>query len=308
MNHTDIAKQLNTLRDFLRFGASQFNRQALFFGHGTASAIDDAQALIAHALHLPPVLDASILDARLLDEEKRDILALFEKRMTQRVPVPYLTQRAYFCELPFYVDERVLIPRSPIAELIQSRFKPFYLGAPPEAILDLCTGGGCIGIATAYAFEDAEVVLSDISEDALTVATKNIVMHGLEDRVRICQSDLFQNVAGKYDIIVTNPPYVDAEDLADMPEEFGHEPVQALASGTLGLDHPLQIFLQAADHLTGTGLLIMEVGNSAGHLASMFPDIDFNWVNLEQGGQGVLVMSHLELEEFTPLLKARMAV
>ena len=302
MLEASALQELSTLRDFLRYGISQFSQHGLYFGHGTDSAFDETWALLAYSLHLSPEMDEALLDARLLSSEKVEIIALFEKRITQRLPVPYITQTAYFSGLPFYVDERVLIPRSPMAEIIQKDFKPYYIGESPSRILDLCTGSGCIGIAAAMQVPDAEIVLADIDRNALDVARVNVERFNLMHQISLCQGDLLSAVEGKFDIILANPPYVDSEDMADMPEEFGHEPEHALASGEDGLFHPLQILKQAADYLTEQGVLFLEVGNSAYHLMQQFPDSEFNWVELAHGGQGILAISQLELGQFNHLL------
>ena len=275
--------ELSSIRDFLRFGVTLFESHDLFYGHGTSSALEDARVLIAHALHLPLSFNGGVFDETFFDAK---LLA---------------------AELPFYVNEDVLIPRSPIAQLIKDKCKPYYYGPEPTEILDLCTGSGCIGISAALYFEGAAVVLSDISDKALTVARKNVKHYELEDQMTLVQSDLFKSIQGAFDIILTNPPYVDAEDLADMPDEYHHEPDIALASGVLGLDHPLKILRQAHGFLKETGMLIMEVGNSAGHLAAIFPEFDFHWVQLNEGGHGVLAISKLELEALLPLVESRVS-
>ena len=308
MDIEKAASQLLTIRDLLRFGVSSFHRSEIFYGHGTDNAWDEALSLILHALDLPMDIDREVLDARLLDDERRAILQLFVDRIEKRIPVPYLTGKAWFCGLEFIVDERVLVPRSPIAEIIEAGFRPWYQGEYPYRILDLCAGSGCIGIACAYAFEDAEVVLADISDDALDVAELNIRKHNCWDRVETLQSDLFSNVSGIFDLIVCNPPYVDNEDLFSMPVEYQHEPAIALASGELGLDHPLQILRDAAHYLTEDGVLVMEVGNSGVHLEEAYPGIDFNWVECKRGGHGVLVVSKAELEYYADQLALEPAV
>jgi ribosomal protein L3 glutamine methyltransferase len=302
MNTHEIAQQLYTVRDFLRFGVTRFGEADIYYGHGTDNAWDEALSLVLSVLHLPVDSSEHILDARLLEQEKLNILAMFQRRIEDRVPVPYLTHTAWFCGLPFYVDERVLIPRSPIAELIKSRFKPWYQGDYPYQMLDLCTGSGCIGIACAFAFPDAEVVLADISEDALAVAERNIAKHELQASVFTQRSDLFSDIDGIFDIIVSNPPYVDNDDLFSMPAEFRHEPTLALASGELGLHHPVQILQQAAQFLTDDGLLILEVGNSGRHLEAMYPGVEFNWIECQNGGHGVLAISKAELEYYADQL------
>ncbi|NRB42365.1 MAG: 50S ribosomal protein L3 N(5)-glutamine methyltransferase [Pseudomonadales bacterium] len=296
MNQDKIVDELFTLRDYLRFGLSCFRKAGIFYGHGTDNAWDEALALIIHALHLPMDMDKEVLDARLTRDERLAVLDLFAQRIEKRVPVPYLTQQAWFCGLEFFVDERVLIPRSPINEMIQAGFKPWYQGDYPERILDLCTGSGCIGIACAYAFDEADIVLADLSNEALEVAAKNIEKHDLQDQVQTCQSDLFADIEGPFDLIVSNPPYVDVEDFSLMPDEYQHEPDMALVSGQLGLQHPLQILQQGKDYLTDDGILVLELGNSGRHLEALLPDVDFNWVEFDGGGHGVLVISKVELE------------
>jgi ribosomal protein L3 glutamine methyltransferase len=290
-----VVRDLHSLRDFLRWSVSSFNRSGVFFGHGTDNAWDEALHLINHVLHLPAGGDERFLDARLTQGEKEQIIALVNRRVEERIPAPYLTGEAWFAGLKFKVDERVLIPRSPIGELIEHCFQP-WLASEPASILDLCTGSGCIGIACAYAFPEASVDISDISPDALAVAKDNIRQHRLENRVRAVQSDLFANLAGeKYDLIVSNPPYVDAADLAAMPEEFRHEPVLALESGSDGLDFTRRLLAQVAEHLNPGGVLIVEVGNSWPALEAAFPDLPLVWIEFERGGGGVFMLS---LESF----------
>lgn len=292
----EIVDHLHSVRDYIRFGTSRFNEAQLYFGHGSDNAWDDALALVLHALHLGQQGREQILDARLTPGEGRAILALFIRRIEGRIPVPYLTGEAWFAGLKFKVDERVLIPRSPIAELIEVGFSP-WLADEPATILDLCTGGGCIGIGCAYAFPDAEVVLSDISADALVVAGENIEQHSLTSRVRTVESDLFSGIAQRFDLIVSNPPYVDAADYGSMPPEYHCEPALALESGDDGLDFTRRLLQEAAGHLNENGVLVVEVGNSAVHLEKAFPDVPFTWLEFERGGYGVFVLSRDELIE-----------
>jgi ribosomal protein L3 glutamine methyltransferase len=296
MDHQQEAlEQLVTVRDFLRWGVSRFNDHGLWYGHGTDNAWDEALLLVMHALHLPPEGDARFLDARLTTMEKRDVLRYLERRITERVPAAYLTGRAWFAGLEFHVDERVLIPRSPFAELIEKGLEP-WLADAPSTILDLCCGSGCIGIACAYAFPDARVDLSDISGEALAVAEENIALHGVGDRVRALQSDLFAGLAGeRYDVIISNPPYVDEADLRAMPAEYHHEPALALASGGDGLDFTRRLLVEAAEFLTDQGVLMVEVGNSASALEAAFPDIPFTWAAFEHGGDGIFILTRDEL-------------
>ncbi|SEI42570.1 ribosomal protein L3 glutamine methyltransferase [Allopseudospirillum japonicum] len=288
---TALVQELHTLRDYIRWTLSQFNKHQVYFGHGTDNPWDEAVQLVLGAVHLPWNTDASLLDARLTQEERERIVQLIRRRCEERMPLPYLLGEAWFAGLPFNVDPRVLIPRSPIGELIQEGFQP-WLTEPPQRILDLCTGSGCIGIACAHAFSGAQVDLSDISTDALAVAQTNIERHGLSTRVRALHADLFAGLDGqKYDLIVSNPPYVDTHDLATMPMEYQQEPELALAAGEDGLDLVRIILAQAGQHLTETGLLIVEVGNSESHLEAAYPEVPFLWLEFAEGGQGVFLLT-----------------
>jgi ribosomal protein L3 glutamine methyltransferase len=294
-----IKQELHTLRDYIRWCMSLFGEHEVFFGHGTDNAWDEAVHLVLGALHLPWDVDKAVLDSRLTGAEKDRVLMFVEQRIEQRIPLPYLTGEAWFAGLPFYVDERVLIPRSPIAEMIDAHFSPWLREGPVPRILDLCTGSGCIGIACAYAFPESDVDLVDLSEDALDVASINVARHGLEARVIPRHSDLFEALKGeRYDLIVSNPPYVDAEDLADMPQEYQHEPEMALGSGFDGLEITRQILREANDYLTEDGLLVVEVGNSEVHLAQQYPQLPLVWVELEQGGNGVFVITAADLKRY----------
>lgn len=293
----DICSDLISVRDFIRWGASQFNQAKVFFGHGTDNAWDEASQLVLHALHLMMPVDPQWLDARLTMVERQAVVALLQRRIQERIPAAYLTGQAWFAGLPFTVNERVLVPRSPIGELIERGFAP-WLTTEPEYILDLCTGSGCIGIACAYAFPDAAVDLSDISQDALAVAQGNIDAHELSHRVRALESDLFSALPElRYDLIVSNPPYVDQEDLASMPAEFHAEPVLGLASGADGLDFTRRLLREAADHLTDDGLLIVEVGNSCVALEEAYPEVPFTWLEFERGGHGVFALTAQQLAD-----------
>ena len=300
MDHQkDIEHDLKTLRDFLRWSVSTFNRAGIYYGHGTDNAWDEALHLVCHVLGLPPAGDQRFLDANLTLTEKQQIVALVNRRVNERLPVPYLTGEAWFAGLKFAVDERVLIPRSPIAEMIEQGFQP-WLPQEPEHILDLCTGSGCIGIACAYAFAEAKVDLSDISADALAVANSNIAQHKLQGRVTAIKSDLFENLGGRvYDLIVSNPPYVDADDINSMPDEYRHEPALALASGDDGLDFTRRLLAQAASHLSENGVLIVEVGNSWPALEAGFPQLPFVWVEFERGGGGVFILRRDDLRNLS---------
>lgn len=299
-----MPESLITIADYIRYSFSQFNKEQVFFGHGTDNSWDEAVSLVLQILDLPWDFDKELWSCRLTEDERRFILEALDKRINQRIPLPYITHQAWFCDFPFYVDERVLIPRSPIAELIQNNFAPWtdFELDPPEFILDLCTGSGCIGIACALVYEDADVDLIDISEEAIQVANKNILNFELQNRVRTIQSDGFkalnQEYKGKYKLIVANPPYVDKDDFSSMPEEFKSEPELGLVSGDDGLDLVRQILSQAANFLTDDGLLVVEVGNSWVALEDAYPDFPFTWIDFEFGGHGVFVIRADELKQY----------
>lgn len=299
--------RLRTLRDHIRWAVSRFHGENLFFGHGTDNAWDEARQLVLGALHLPYEIADSYLDCSLEDDEREHVQALLKRRIHERVPAAYLLGEAWFCGLPFVVDERVLVPRSPIGELIEQGFEP-WLPNMPARILDLCTGSGCIGIAAAHAFPEAEVVLADLSFDALEVANQNIERHELEDRVYTVQGDGFDGLPGqRFDLILSNPPYVDAEDFADMPDEYHHEPAMGLACGDDGLDLVRRMLAEAADHLTEQGTLIVEVGNSQVHVEALYPEVDFTWLEFARGGHGVFLLSARQCREHQDLFRARLA-
>ncbi|MDO6442460.1 MULTISPECIES: 50S ribosomal protein L3 N(5)-glutamine methyltransferase [unclassified Marinobacter] len=295
---TSPIDDLHTVRDYLRFASSQFSASRVFFGHGTDNVWDEAVQLVMRSLHLPLENNTLFLDARLTRGERELVLERIRRRIEERVPMAYLLGEAWFMGMPFHVDERVLVPRSPIGELIENGFQPWLGDKPVGRVLDLCTGSGCIGIGVASVFEEAHVDLSDISQDALAVAASNIELHELSDRVRTIQSDVFASISGKYDIIVSNPPYVDAEDLADMPEEFHHEPALGLAAGNDGLDIAHRIIAGAAEHLTPGGLLVVEVGNSWVALDEAYPDLPFTWLEFSNGGDGVFAIAEQDLRQW----------
>jgi len=302
INSTLITVQLHTIADFIRYGCSEFNRAELFFGHGTDNAWDEASSLVLFALHLPAKLDQKLLSCRLIEDEKLAVIELISRRVNERVPLAYITNQAMFAHLPFYVDERVLVPRSPIAELIENKFEPYLtqsLAYQPQRILDLCTGSGCIAVACAYAFAEAEVDALDLSVDALNVAQINIESHGLTEQVIPIQSDVFSGVEGqKYDLIVTNPPYVDIEDVNSLPDEFTFEPEMGLGSGDDGLDITRKILAQSSEHLNEGGVLICEVGNSQIHVEATYPEVPFTWINFEHGGHGVFMLTKTQLDQY----------
>ncbi|MDP1539595.1 MAG: 50S ribosomal protein L3 N(5)-glutamine methyltransferase [Moraxellaceae bacterium] len=296
--------ELHTIRDWVRFCVSCFRGCDVHLGHGTSDPFAEATALVMQTLNLEWSADAEILDARVLPSERQRMADLLRRRVNDRVPLAYLLNLAYFAGLPFYVDERVLVPRSPIAELIHNGFEP-WLGQEPQRVLDMCTGSGCIAIACATAFEDALVDATDISLDALSVAAINIEHHDLQERVHLLESDVFSKLPGqRYDLIVSNPPYVDAEDMADLPEEFLREPELGLAAGADGLDICKRILAEAADYLSDDGILVVEVGNSQWALEQTFPDVAFEWVEFENGGQGVFVLTAAACREHQALFES----
>ncbi|WP_368736495.1 50S ribosomal protein L3 N(5)-glutamine methyltransferase [Endozoicomonas sp. ONNA1] len=301
---------LVSIRDFIRWAASRFNEAELFFGHGSDNALDEAFHLVFQVLQLPWELPEPYMDCRLSLTEQKRVAELIERRVSERKPLAYLVNRAWFCGRPYYVDERVLVPRSPIAELIQQQLQPWLGDIRVEKVLDLCTGSGCIGIAAAHEFPEATVDLLDISEDALEVAGINIDSHELWGRVQAIRSDLFEAIdhapeKPKYQLIVSNPPYVDAEDMADFPDEFGHEPELGLAAGEDGLDMARVILARAADFLDEKGLLVLEVGNSHWALRDEYPAVPFIWPEFETGGHGILILDAGNCRKYQPLFSSR---
>ena len=289
-------QELITIRDYMRWATSRFNEVGLFYGHGTDNAWDEAIALILHTLHLPHDINPSILEARLTSSEREKLYNIIKRRAEERIPLAYLTHEAWFAQLPFYVDERVLVPRSPLAELIENQLQPWIDADSVNSILDLCTGSGCIAIACASYFPQAHVDATDISQDALAVARINVSKHEMEDHVTLFQGDLFEGITGKkYDVIISNPPYVDAEDMAGLPKEYRHEPELGLAAGELGLDVVTRILQQAQKHLNPNGILIVEVGNSEHALCDAFPDLPFTWLEFQRGGGGVFLLTAEQL-------------
>ncbi|MFC4261228.1 50S ribosomal protein L3 N(5)-glutamine methyltransferase [Marinobacter lacisalsi] len=282
---------LITVRDYLRYAASRFSEAGLYFGHGTDNVWDEAVLLVMRSVNLPLENNTLFLDARLIRDERQLILERIDRRVHERRPVAYLIGEAWFMGMPFHVDERVLVPRSPMAELLEAGLQPWLADHPAERVLDLCTGSGCIGIAAATVFPEAVVDLSDVSDDALAVAQTNIELHDLSGRVRAVRSDVFDQIAGTYDVILSNPPYVDAEDIADMPDEYQHEPRLGLEAGDDGLAIAHRILERAAQHLSPGGLLIVEVGNSWHALDEAYPQLPFTWLEFENGGDGVFLLT-----------------
>jgi len=293
----DAVGQLLTVRDWLRYAVSRFNQAGLFFGHGSQEAYDEAAYLILHTLNLPLDRLDPFLDARLLPEEAQRVAAVLDRRVEERVPAPYLTHEAWLQGYRFYVDERVIVPRSFLAPLILEQFQPWLV--EPELVtraLDLCTGSACLAILLAQAFPDAAIDAVDLSEDALKVAQRNVADYRLEDRIDLVQSDLFENLRGRrYDLIVSNPPYVDAQAMAELPAEYRREPEMALGSGHDGLDAVRVILRHAAEHLNPGGLLAVEIGHNRAALEAAFPDLEFFWPEVEGGEDMIFIVTREQL-------------
>jgi ribosomal protein L3 glutamine methyltransferase len=297
MNHFDDTESLITVRDWLRFAVSRFNQAQLFFGHGSDNAYDEAAYLILHTLHLPLDRLEPFLDASLTHGESEQVQAVIERRVRERLPAAYLTHEAWLGEHRFYVDERVIVPRSFIAELLHEQLMP-WLEEPDEVTraLDLCTGSGCLAILAALAFPNADIDAVDLSADALEIAAKNLADYGLADRVELIESDLFAALAGRsYDVIISNPPYVNAESVAALPPEYQAEPALALGSGEDGLDATRQILAKAKDHLNPGGLLVVEIGHNRDVLEAAYPTLPFTWLDTESGDQFVFMLRREDL-------------
>lgn len=299
---------LETVTDFVRWGGSLFKGAQLFFGHGTDNAFDDAKTLVFHVLNLPWEIPERYWQARLSPDEKRRVAELFQRRIETRKPSAYLIGEAWFAGMRFLVSEATLVPRSPIAELIAKAFDGWVNPEKVERVLDMCTGSGCIGIASLQALPNATVDLVDISPEALAVAQRNIDLYHLNDTVRAVESDLFSALAGeKYDLILSNPPYVDVIEMEALPEEFQQEPRLGLAAGEDGLDLVRRILAEASEHLTDDGVLIVEVGVSQYYLEEAYPELPFFWFDFEHGGEGVFAIHKSELDVFQALLDERVA-
>jgi len=294
---SEAAQNLHTVRDYLRFAVSRFNQAKLFFGHGSSDAYDEAAYLILHTLHLPLDRLEPFLDAHLTDGERSEVLNILHRRVELRIPAAYLTHQAFLGEFSFYVDERVIVPRSFIAELLLEQLSPWI--AEPEqinSVLDLCTGSGCLAILAAHAFPNAGVDAADLSPDALAVAERNVADYQLQDRVSLIESDLFAKLEGKrYDLIISNPPYVDAVSVAALPQEYLHEPKLALGSGRDGLDATRLILEQAAQHLTQNGILVVEIGHNRDVLEAAYPGLPFTWLDVSAGDQFVFMLHKNDL-------------
>lgn len=296
--------QIVTLGDFLTWASSKFESSDIFYGHGTDNPWDEAVMLALYVLKLPAQNDLSLLEQRLSSQQTEELVMLAERRVSERIPVPYLSHEAWFAGERYYVNQDVLIPRSPLAETIANHFQPWLGSIVPHRILDLCTGSGCLAIYCAKQFPESTVDALDISPQALAVANINIKSHNCVNRVRTIQSDLFEAVPGvKYDIIVSNPPYVSAQAMNELPIEYKHEPILALASGTDGLDLTIKIINQARKNLMPHGLLIVEVGESWQTLADKYPEIAFTWLDFSYGGEGVFLLTAEYLNELPGELK-----
>ncbi len=284
--------ELITVRDYIRYAVSRFNAAGLFFGHGSDNAWDEAAYLTLHTLNLPLDRLEPFLDARLLSSERDALLNIYRRRCEERLPAAYLTNEAWLGEHRFFVDDRVIVPRSFIAELLLEQLTPWI--EDPWAIhsaLDLCTGSGCLAILTALAFPEAEVDAVDLSEDALSVAERNVADYQLQGRLNLIHSDAFSQLTGKrYDLIISNPPYVNAESVDTLPPEYLHEPEMALGSGEDGLDFTHIILREAKKHLTPEGILVVEIGHNRDALEAAYPNLPFIWLDTEAGDEYVFLL------------------
>lgn len=297
MESKEITDSLTSITDYIRWASSEFYRNELTFGHGFASALDEAVYLVLHALNLPYDWPESYFKSQLTQRERERVLMIIMQRIRSRQPAAYVTQEAWFCGLPFYVDERVLVPRSPIGELINQHFEPWIDANRVHRILDLCTGSGCIAIACQYAFPEADVVASDLSKDALEVAKQNLERHHLSEHLALYESDLFEQIPPQqFDLIVSNPPYVDAEDMAALSEEFKAEPNIGLQAGEDGLEIVDRMLRQAGTYLSDDGLMIVEVGNSQAAMMEKYPQLPLTWIDFEHGGAGVFCINAADLK------------
>lgn len=289
--------ELQTLRDLLRYAISRFHAAELSFGHGSDNAWDEAAYLLLHTLHLPPDTLQPFLDARVLAEERERFLQIVERRCSDRVPAAYLTGEAWLQGHRFLVDPRVIIPRSPISELLAESLEP-WVDRPVERALDLCTGSGCLAILTAYAFPDAQVDAVDISPEALEVARSNIALHGMDDRVRAVQSDLLNSIPPEqqYDLIICNPPYVNQDSINALPQEYRHEPELALAGGADGMDLVRRILRDAPSRLAENGQLVLEIGHEYEHFVAAFPELEPVWLSTATTDDHILLLSKEQLE------------
>lgn len=285
-----------SVRELIQRTEKQFSQAKLYFGHGTDNALDEAFYLVMVAAGLEFDCGDEKLDEPLPQETLAHIEKLIEKRIKQRIPVAYLVNQAWFAGRSFYVDERVLIPRSPFAELITSQFMPWLSSNDVNSILEIGTGSGCMAIACAYEFPHSKIDAIDVDSDAIEVARKNVALHEFEDRIRIIRSDLFEGLGDKkYDLIISNPPYVGHEEMKTLPKEYSHEPLHALEANDNGLELVIEILTRATDHLKDNGILVVEVGNSMKALIERYPEIPFIWLEFESGGEGVFLLNKNDL-------------
>ena len=299
MSQTQILNELSSIRDWLRYAVSRFEDSDVFFGHGTSNAYDEAVWIIFGFLRLPHDTIENFLDAHLTSKEKKDLLFLIEKRIKDRIPTAYLLNEAWLRDYKFYVDERVIIPRSLIAESLSENLYP-WVNDPEEiySALDLCTGSGCLGIMMAHSFQNAMIDLVDLSEKALQVAEINVNHYGLHDRIELIQSDLFNALnEKKYDLIISNPPYVNQTSVDSFPLEFLKEPSMALGSGEDGLDHTIRIIQEAKRYLNDGGMLIVEIGHNKDVLLKKFPEIQFQWLDVSLGNDFVFMLEKSQLPD-----------
>ncbi len=302
-----LTLKLDTVRTAVETGANCFEQAGLYFGHGTATAIDEAAYLVSFALGCSPIISEPDIELVLSDSQKDKIFTLFKTRVDKKIPAAYITNEAWFAGYQFYVDERVLVPRSPLAELIDDKFSPWVSwGNKTRTVLDLCTGSGCIAIAIALTMPDVKVHASDISVDALEVAKKNIDNYELFNQVSLLKSDIFEQIEEfKYDVIISNPPYVDAFDMLNLQDEFLAEPKLGLEAGNIGLDIVIPMLAEAGSYLTDNGIIIVEVGNSATELDKMFPQVPFTWLEFEYGGDGVFLLNAKEVQKHSHLFREK---
>ncbi len=301
---TEIVNTLKNIRDYIRWGASQIAEHQVFLGHGIATPVHESAAIVFHTLFLPFNLDDCYLDATLTPRERKKIVEQLNKRIIERTPVAYIINEAFFAGLSFFVDERVLVPRSPIAELIEQRFQPWVEEDLVFNILDLCTGSACIAIACAHAFPEAHVDAIELSDDAIDVAKINIEKHQMTDQVSLFKSDLFNELPDKkYDVIVSNPPYVAIQEWKELPVEYHNEPEIGFTGGITGLDLVIRILFDAKNYLTEQGVLIIEVGSSAETLQQYFPEIPFYWLEIERGGDGVFLLTAKQVQQHHKLFE-----
>jgi len=301
-------QKINTINQLIHYGASLFEAAQLHFGHGTGNAIDESAYIVLTITKNLPLVNEEVFDEEVGAENEREILGIFDRRVNEKVPAAYLIGEAWFAGLAFFVNENVLVPRSPFAELIDDLFAPWVDVERTHKILDLCTGSGCIGIACAVYFPKASVDLADISTSALRVAQRNIEEHKLANRVRTIESDLFDGLEGEtYDLIVCNPPYVGHEELSKLPEEFYKEPMLGLDGGVSGLDLVHNILAYGAEHLNDGGVLYVEVGNTDEALQRCYPEVPFLWQDFEYGGHGIFMLTKEQLLEYNSLFQAKLA-